>query len=189
MVTIKGRTMNAPQILNSTREEVGTITARGTGAQPINTREQFPQLVDRTTIAIESLRTQWRTVASLGTHERMAISQLRVYGPMPMSELASRISLSRAAVTSLIDRLEQDGWVRRQSDEHDRRRTVLRLLPRAAEMFDEVSEEYRGELVEWARDMSDEEWRTVTSFLGRFSEIAERHATRLRSTAVERSLS
>lgn len=168
---------------------VGTIVARN-GYEPgrTNGREQLPQMVDRTTIAIESLRTQWRTVANLGTHERMAISQLRVYGSMPMSELASRISLSRAAVTSLIDRLEAEGWVQRQPDEHDRRRTVLRLLPRAGEAFDEVTETYREELVELAKSMTDDEWMAITSFLGRFSEIAERHAGRLRSTAAERSL-
>jgi DNA-binding MarR family transcriptional regulator len=171
---------------------VGTIVARNEFQREprfsIDSREQLPLLADRTTIAIESLRTQWRTVANLGTHERMAISQLRVYGAMPMSELASRISLSRAAVTSLIDRLEAEGWVQRQPDEHDRRRTTLRLLPRAGEAFDDVSESYRDELVEWAKSMSDDEWRTVSSFLGRFSEIAERHAGRLRSTAAERSL-
>lgn len=170
---------------------VGSITGGGTNAHrvdPGGAREQLPLLVDRTTIALESLRTQWRTIANLGTHERMAISQLRVYGPMPMSELASRISLSRAAVTSLIDRLEQDDWVRRQPDEHDRRRTVLRLLPRAAEMFDDVSEGYRTDLVQLGRDMSDSEFHTVVTFLGRFAEIADRHAQQLRSTAIERSL-
>ena len=169
------------------RRGVGEIIAPNENGA--GTRDELPLMADRTTIAIESLRTQWRTGANLGTHERMAISQLRVYGPMPMSELASRISLSRAAVTSLIDRLEAEGWVQRQPDEHDRRRTVLRLLPRAAEQFDDVSEDYREELVEWAHQMSDDEWRTVTSFLGRFSEIAERHAGKLRSTAAERSLS
>lgn len=171
---------------------VGTITGGGTSAQRIDpggNREQLPLLVDRSTIALESLRTQWRTVAGLGTHERMAISQLRVYGAMPMSELAARISLSRAAVTSLIDRLEEEDWVRRQPDEHDRRRTVLRLLPRAAEAFDQVSEGYREDLVAFAREMSDAEYRTVVNFLDRFAEIAERHATQLRATAIERSLS
>lgn len=170
---------------------VGPIAARGTQAQRIDStagRDQLPTMVDRTTIAIESLRTQWRSVARLGTHERMAISQLRVYGAMPMSELASRISLSRAAVTSLIDRLEDENWVRREPDEHDRRRTVLRLLPRAAEAFDEVSEGYRDELTAWARERSDEEWRAVTSFLAFMSDLAERHAQQLRSTAIERSL-
>jgi DNA-binding MarR family transcriptional regulator len=151
-------------------------------------REQLPELCERTSIALESLRTQWRTVANLGTHERMAISQLRVYGSMPMSELAARISLSRAAVTSLVDRLEADGWVRRIPDEEDRRRTVLRLLPRADEAFDEVTEPYHVELRELARSMSDEQLATVSEFLDRVGEIANRQAGDLRRSAPERAL-
>lgn len=172
-------------------KEVGDIAARHNIVTSIRTPggvRELPAILDRATIAVESLRTQWRTVAHLGTHERMAISQLRVYGAMPMSELASRISLSRAAVTSLVDRLEEDGWVRREADELDRRRTVLRLLPLAQESFDSVAKGYHDDLDGWSREMSDEEWRTISSFLGRLGEIAERHATRLRSTAVERSL-
>ncbi|MCW2962267.1 MAG: Transcriptional regulator, MarR family [Thermoleophilia bacterium] len=139
-------------------------------------------------VAIESLRTQWRTQAHLGTHERMAISQLRVHGPMPMSELAARISLSRAAVTSLIDRLEQDDWVKREPDDHDRRRTVLSLLPKATTAFDSVSEDYSAHLATLAGDLSDDEWRTVATFVGGITELSQRHADRLRATAVERSL-
>lgn len=181
--------MNAPNQMTR-HEEVGTIAAQERIARtgPGGSRAELPTMMDRTTIAVESLRTQWRSVANLGTHERMAISQLRVYGAMPMSELAARISLSRAAVTSLIDRLEEEHWVQRKPDEHDRRRTVLSLLPRAVERFDEITEGYGEELAELAGSMSDEEWRTVGSFLERVCEIANRHATRLRETAVERSL-
>ena len=179
----KGFRKEVENIIRNTEQDP-RLRVGGAGA----TRDQLPQLTDQATIAMESLRSQWRTIANLGTHERMTISQLRVYGPMPMSELASRIALSRAAVTSLIDRLEATGWVQRRADERDRRRTVLSLLPRSVEEFDAVSEAYRSELVEWASSMSDEEWRSVASFLGRLAEIAERQATELRSTAVERSL-
>ncbi|MCB0877548.1 MAG: MarR family transcriptional regulator [Thermoleophilia bacterium] len=151
-------------------------------------REQLPLLVDRVTIAVESLRTQWRTVSELGTHERMAVAQLRVYGSMPMSELASRISLSRAAVTSLVDRLEATGWVRRQPDEHDRRRTVLRLMPRAADRYEEVSERYWHELVDWARTLPEAEWDAFRTGLELMGQVAERQAEKLRTTAPERSL-
>ena len=173
---------------------MGTIVAQhGQGTADIHfdqgARGQLPLMCDRTTIAIESLRTQWRTIANLGTHERMAVSQLRVYGAMPMSELAARISLSRAAVTSLVDRLEADGWVRRQPDEHDRRRTVLRLLPRSNDEFEQVTRSYQTELVDWARAMSDDEWQTVTMFLDGIAAIANRHASELRSTAAERTVS
>lgn len=146
-------------------------------------------MLDRTMTASEALRTQWRSLVGLGTHERLAISQLIVYGAMPMSQLASRIALSRAAVTSLIDRLEAEGWVLRQPDEHDRRRTVLRLRPRAVEAWEAVSASLDAELAEWAASMSDEEWRAVVSFLSRYAEITERHARELRATAVERALS
>jgi len=176
-------------------EEVGTIVARSdtdTGtrriAETASERDQLPLMLDRTTIAIESMRTQWRSIAHLGTHERMAISQLRVYGAMPMSELAARISLSRAAVTSLIDRLENENWVSREADELDRRRTVLRLRTRAVEAFDSVSSGFDEDLAKIAGSFSDEQWGTVASFLTRLAEVAERHARELRVTALERSL-
>lgn len=164
---------------------------RGTAdrADSGSSREELPLLVDHMGIALESLRTQWRTIEDLGTHERMAISQLRVYGSMPMSEMASRISLSRAAVTSLIDRLEADGWVRREADELDRRRTVLRLQPGADEKFQAVIKGFNSDLQGLARDLSEGDMRVVSSFMKSLANLAERHAEELRATAVERSLS
>ncbi|MCW2950056.1 MAG: putative DNA-binding protein [Thermoleophilia bacterium] len=177
----------------STLKEADRITGRPDSsprsASGTETRAQLPELLDRMTIAVESLRTQWRTLADLGIHERMAISQLRVHGSMPMSELAARISLSRAAVTSLVDRLEAGHWVVRVADDHDRRRTVLRLLPEAAESFDRISQPFFEELTEWSASMSDSEWRTIAGFLDRLTTLAERRSDELRLTAVERSLS
>jgi DNA-binding MarR family transcriptional regulator len=157
-------------------------TASGT------TRADLPLLIDHAAIALESVRTQWRTIGDLGTHERMAVSQLRIYGAMPMSELASRISLSRAAVTSLVDRLETDGWVRRDPDDLDRRRTVLRLQPSAAQRWDSVVAEFNTDLGRLTNDMSDDELSAVTNFLKRLAALSERHAGELRASAVERSL-
>ena len=154
-----------------------------------SSRAEFPLLIDHVSIALESMRTQWRTLEDLGTHERMAVSQLRVYGAMPMSEMASRISLSRAAVTSLIDRLEADGWVRREADELDRRRTVLRLQPSAAEKFQGVVRDFNGDMEQLTSAMNDVELESITTFLKQLAKIAERHADELRATAIERSLS
>ena len=151
-------------------------------------RADLPLLIDHAAIALESVRTQWRTLGDLGTHERMALSQLRVYGSMPMSELASRISLSRAAVTSLVDRLEADGWVRRDPDDLDRRRTVLRLQPTSAERWGSVVASFNTDLDALTSDMSDDEVNAVTNFLKRLASLSERHAGELRASAVERAL-
>ncbi len=40
-----------------------------------------------------------------------------------MAELAERLGLSRSATTRLVDRLEERGWVRRESPREDRRTT------------------------------------------------------------------
>jgi DNA-binding MarR family transcriptional regulator len=179
--------------MTTSLKEVGRITGRpdtSLRSPAANSdRARFPDLLDRSTIAVESLRTQWRTIANLGIHERMAISQLRVHGSMPMSELAARISLSRAAVTSLVDRLEAGKWVNRVADDHDRRRTVLELVPEAMEQFDAVAQPFYDEIGAWATSMSDSEWRTVAGFLDRLAVLAERRSDELRSTAMERSLS
>src|SRR5712692_8462451 len=51
-----------------------------------------------------------------------ALSKLVAAGePLPLSELAARVACVRSNITQLVDRLEDDGLVRRISDPSDRR--------------------------------------------------------------------
>lgn len=59
--------------------------------------------------------------------ERMALLILTTNEPLSLSELAAKIGLSRAAVTSLADRLELLGAAVRVPDPEDRRRTTLSI--------------------------------------------------------------
>lgn len=47
------------------------------------------------------------------------------YGAMPAGRLAELTGLTTGAVTGIIDRLEQAGYVRRANDPKDRRRTIV----------------------------------------------------------------
>jgi DNA-binding MarR family transcriptional regulator len=47
------------------------------------------------------------------------------YGAMPAGRLAELTGLTTAAVTGIIDRLEEAGYVRRVDDPKDRRRTIV----------------------------------------------------------------
>ena len=51
--------------------------------------------------------------------------------PLTPGELARRLSLSPAATTALLVRLEQKGHVERRPDSADRRRTHLHIQPKA----------------------------------------------------------
>jgi DNA-binding MarR family transcriptional regulator len=50
---------------------------------------------------------------------------LHSYGAMPAGRLAELTGLTTAAVTGIIDRLEEAGYVRRANDPKDRRRTIV----------------------------------------------------------------
>jgi DNA-binding MarR family transcriptional regulator len=50
---------------------------------------------------------------------------LHNYGAMPAGRLAELTGLTTAAVTGIIDRLEEAGYVRRTNDPKDRRRTIV----------------------------------------------------------------
>jgi DNA-binding MarR family transcriptional regulator len=63
----------------------------------------------------------------LGFHitDHRCIHFLHRYGPMPAGRLAELTGLTTAAVTGIIDRLEQAGYVKRVNDPKDRRRTIV----------------------------------------------------------------
>jgi DNA-binding MarR family transcriptional regulator len=50
---------------------------------------------------------------------------LHTHGAMPAGRLAELTGLTTAAVTGIIDRLEEAGYVRRTNDPKDRRRTIV----------------------------------------------------------------
>lgn len=57
---------------------------------------------------------------------------------MRMCDLASSILLSRSGLTRLVDRLERDGLLERQSCPSDARGAFARLTPAGRERFDEA---------------------------------------------------
>lgn len=59
---------------------------------------------------------------------------LTTSGPVTAGELAELTGLTSGSVTTLIDRLEKAGYVRRERDQHDRRRVIVHPSPRMAEI-------------------------------------------------------
>lgn len=86
----------------------------------------------------------------LGATDTKAIDVIVRLGPLTASQLAEHTALAPASVTSLIDRLEKKGLVRRMRDREDRRRVLVKpdhqrlgemaaffdkLRPKAADLF------------------------------------------------------
>jgi DNA-binding MarR family transcriptional regulator len=94
-------------------------------------------------------------------------------GPKSAGELAAGVALSTAATTTLIDRLERRGLVRRVRDAQDRRRVVVEmtfegqeatwryygpLVEEGGRLLDDVKDEQLAQMRDWltaARSLTD----------------------------------
>jgi DNA-binding MarR family transcriptional regulator len=135
-------------------------------------RRQFPAMLASLIYAQEGLEAQFRRGLSVNAHERLALVHLWAAGPMTMSELGERIPLSRAAITTLTDRLERMGYVRRTSDETDRRRTMLVLTERPYEIVSPLFRPYADALRSFAEGLDPAQWQFLTDFVRSMREIS-----------------
>jgi DNA-binding MarR family transcriptional regulator len=75
-----------------------------------------------------------RTVTPLSPRHVAALEQLRE-GPLTVGTLAARLDLTLSTVSGVLADLDRAGFVVRQADANDRRRTVVQIAPdKAAEV-------------------------------------------------------
>jgi len=73
------------------------------------------------------------------------VSTLMQEGPMTAGQLAERLCLTTGAITSVIDRLEKIGCVRRKDDPNDRRKVIVEVNPEIIgrhNVYDSVAESF-----------------------------------------------
>ncbi|HET9781885.1 MAG TPA: MarR family transcriptional regulator [Candidatus Dormibacteraeota bacterium] len=64
-----------------------------------------------------------------------ALVMLRRWGPQTGRELARRLHVTPGTLVPLVDRLEEQGYLRRVPDQEDRRLTWLELTPKSDRLF------------------------------------------------------
>ncbi|MFC7487376.1 MarR family winged helix-turn-helix transcriptional regulator [Knoellia sp. CPCC 206453] len=101
--------------------------------------------------------------------------------PRSASELARRVGLTPAATTSMIDRLERKGFVRRTSDPADRRRVLVEMTEQGQRRTWELYEPMVIEGMPLLEGCTTAELELLVKHLVAIREITERHEERLRS--------
>jgi DNA-binding MarR family transcriptional regulator len=100
-------------------------------------------------------------------------------GPMAAGELADYTGLASASVTSLVDRLEERGFVRRVRDAHDRRRVIVEPILEREEEF----AAHFGSFIEAAMamlgDYSTEQLAVILDFLTKSANVFREEAVKL----------
>jgi DNA-binding MarR family transcriptional regulator len=99
--------------------------------------------------------------------------------PRRITELAAHEGVTQPAITLLVNRLQQRGWVKREPDASDRRAVLVRLTSRGQEALDRLRSEYRALLHEEMAALGDRDIET----LGRAIEILDGVISRIEAQA------
>jgi DNA-binding MarR family transcriptional regulator len=82
--------------------------------------------------------------------EAFLLSYLMSYSPAPVSEFHRALGVPRSTLTSVLDRLEDRGWLIRQPSNRDRRVVLVGVTEAgrvAAEKIQEMSERLEADIV------------------------------------------
>src|SRR5512139_99638 len=103
-------------------------------------------LLEGRILALARLRPLRDPVAATCDHLALTPPQIHALlwlgedGPLTMGELARRVAVTEKTVTGIVDRLERDGYLRRERDPVDRRVVHARATGRGAELSRMIEE-------------------------------------------------
>jgi DNA-binding MarR family transcriptional regulator len=86
-------------------------------------------------------------------------------GGLTQAELSGMMLSNKANITSLVDRMERDGWVIRTSHPEDRRSNIIMLTAKARRLLDKVDPLYGRMINQIMRAIPESQQKTLISYL------------------------
>jgi DNA-binding MarR family transcriptional regulator len=153
------------------------------GSDPANAARLLLRLASAQTQQIAQLR----GYLGLSLSELYAVLTLWDRGRTSMSDLAQRVDMSRAAITTMADRIEAEGYVERGPDPHDRRRVLITVTAKLERML----EKHLGDHIESATRIAEDaaEWSNTARTIAKLRADVLTSANALRDRAPRRSRS
>lgn len=137
--------------------------------QDDNPRMRLVHLLRKISVELELARGAFAATHGLHDTDVRALIHLldaqRAGEAASAGQLATGLGLSSASTTGLIDRLEQAGLVRRERDDHDRRRVGVVVTEAAVPVGWDFFRPQLGGIVQAAAPFTEEELDVVERFL------------------------
>jgi DNA-binding MarR family transcriptional regulator len=114
-----------------------------------------------------------RTTVFVTRTEVGVLRSLRAH-PRRITELATDEGVTQPAITLLVNRLEQRGWVKRVPDPSDGRAVLVSLTAVGEGVFEQLRAEYRALLHEEMATLDDEDVETLASAVEILDGLIER---------------
>ena len=130
-------------------------------------------------LARDQMRSALASGAGISPADLHALEHLEA-GPLTQRQLGDRLSLTTAAITMLVDRLERAGWVQRSRHPSDRRSVLVELSPQAAELAPPGLASYHARIKLIAAGVPAAHREAIASFLQAATDAAADAAADLR---------
>lgn len=98
-----------------------------------------------------------------------------------LGELSRRTMVTNGNITSLVERLETDGFIIRESLEEDRRVTVARLTKVGRNLFTHMAKAHEGWICELMADVTSDDIHSLLSRTEALRQSVRHHVTDLES--------
>jgi DNA-binding MarR family transcriptional regulator len=119
----------------------------------------------------------------LGPTDHKCLDLVRERGAMAGSDLSAITGLTSGAITGVVARLEQAGYLRREPDPHDGRKQILHLALERAHIQD-VIDPLRKDVAALLENFDTHQLTAITEFLTRTTDFIYRHAALLRAETI-----
>ncbi len=143
--------------------------------QPLSTPGTAPSPPDPVAQVVAELRALSTVQDRLDQHaaqrfglnrtDLRALDLIGQAGTTSPTALAAALGMSTGATSTVLDRLEAAGYARREPDPDHRRRTLVRMTPRAQQLSAEIFAPVIRTTAEHAAAHPDRELRAIAAFL------------------------
>ncbi|WP_276352962.1 MarR family transcriptional regulator [Cohnella caldifontis] len=107
----------------------------------------------------------------LNATDHKCLDYLNRTGPVTAGQLAQLTGLTTGAVTSVIDRLEQAGYVVRDKDPNDRRRVVVKPVPESSAQISPLFQSVMQSTLRILSQYTDQELQLILGFIKQCNEM------------------
>lgn len=130
-----------------------------------NYEEDILRSLRRITRAIDLYSRQLAARYGLTGPQLVCMRALEALGPSTPSTLARHVDLSQATMTGILDRLEQNGLVRRERNQDDRRRVTVSLTESGAGLLGRAPSALQETFVKRLAELPDYEQQLMKATL------------------------
>ncbi len=104
---------------------------------------------------------------NIGLTDFVILEMLLHKGPQKVNDIGRRVGLTSGAITSAVDRSEQQGFVVREFDAEDRRSRVVRLTPAGTALIEKAFARHGEAMDDAMSELTKSELRELASMLKR----------------------